>query len=359
MHTGDISFCDKVAFNIKSDEIKKYILQKLESQYSLKIIHKHFEKYEAHTLPNLVRNPHLVCLRSNGNPYFLYLMKYNFIQYCVFIDKKIQQGYYLPRMIVVQMTFHEDLFADTIFDGEMVKANDGKWYFLLNDMLVYKGEHLNNVNLPKRVNMMYDVLASSYQPGEFDLFRMTVKTFVTYNDIEYLVTKYIHTLPYTCRGLYFKPLFIRFKDILYNFDDNLIKKVERIKYKTVKQFILIDEKPSLIESMSNKSSDDDKQSECDSLSIASSAGDYETNAEKAAIKTKKFYVRKTGTPDIYELFDYETSRVDVYGIACIPTMKLSKKMRELTKDMNMVDKMEMDFEWSTKFNKWIPCVSTS
>lgn len=344
MHVGEISFCDKIAYNIKSEDTKKFILNHLEKKYKLRIIHKHYDKYNENTLHVLNQNPHMVCVRSNGNPYFLYLMKYNFIQYCVFIDKKIQQGYYLPRMIIVQLGFDDCLFEDTIFEGEMIKANNGKWYYIINDLLVCKGKHLHDLNHPKRMSMLYDIVDKHYEYDEYDQFDIAIKTYFKYNELDTMLNEYIPSLPYTCRGLYFKPLYLKFKDILYNFDDNLIKKVERIKYKTVKQFILMNDN-LLNEKSSNSSSGADTP-----VSVKSDSASKSSVQSTPDSLVKNFYVRKTSTPDVYDLFDNNTH----IGIACIPSMKISKKMREITKDMNMVDRIELSFEYSNKFNKWCP-----
>ena len=43
MQTGYISFCDKTAFNIKSDRVKKKILQNINDISNIKIIQKHFD----------------------------------------------------------------------------------------------------------------------------------------------------------------------------------------------------------------------------------------------------------------------------------------------------------------------------
>lgn len=393
MHVGEISFCDKMSYNIKAEDTKRFILTNLEKKYKLKIIHKHYDKFEERTNKILNTNPHLVCVRSNGNPYFLYLMKYNFIQYCVFIDKKIQQGYYLPRMIIVHLRFDESMFNDTVFDGEMIKTNDGKWYFLINDLLVCQGNHLSDLNLPKRINMLYNVLDKHYIHDETDPFQIGVKSFFRYNEMRDMIQNHIPSLPYSVRGIYFKPLFMRFKDILYNFDDNLIKKVERVKYKNIKQFILhgdidvdsqcstpntnlttppsskgfsryssreltkVSKKPndSLLDSFSDISLEkynnyntpgSDRSS--DRVSEKSDKSDIVINTSN--FKINKFQVRKTSIPDVYEILK-ENSLV---GTACIPTMKISKQMRELTKDMNMVDRIDIEFTFSTKFNKWIP-----
>ncbi len=333
VHIGEISFCDKVAFNIKSDETKKFILDHLDSKYGLKIITKHFDKFEEKLMTNLNSNPHLLYVRSNGNPYFLYLTKLNFVNYCIFIDKKIQQGYFFPRMIITHFHFDDELFDDTIFDGEMIKMNGEKWTFILDDLIVYKGSYLKDQNVVKRLNTLYSLLKTYYVEDSVDICRFQVKKFFKYDEINYLINDHIPTLNYTCRGIYFRPLFLRFRDVLVNFDDSLIKKVERNKYKHIKNFLLLDDQKT-IEKQENKIS---KSSSVVSTEIIDN--------------NNKYFVRKTNNPDVYEMFDAKGNYVD---IACIPSMKISKYMRELFSKKNIVDKIELEFEFSQKFNKWIP-----
>jgi hypothetical protein len=328
VHLGEISFCDKVAFNIKSDETKKSILDRIQERYNIKIISKHFDKFDQRMMPNLNSNPHLLCVRSNGNPYFLYLTKFNFVNYCIFIDKKIQQGYFFPRMIITHFKFDDSLFLDTILDGEMIKKNGEKWVFIVNDLLVYKGTYLIDQNLPKRINIMYTVLKNEFIPDCMDISRIQVKKYFRYDEIDYLINTHIPTLQYSCRGIYFKPLFLRFKDILVNFDDNLVKKVDKNKYKNVKHFLLMEDQDAI-----------HKNKEV----VVSKATTNLTN--------KKYMVKKTSNPDVFEMYDQYGGYVD---IACIPSLKISKYMRNIFAEKNLVDKIDLEFEFSSKFSKWVP-----
>ena len=119
---------------------------------------------------------------------------------------------------------------------------------------------------------------------------------------------------------------------------NIIKKVERTKFKDVKPFMLLGE---------------------DALQTPITAADTKETKEQKDCTfkpagTRVFKVKKTPSPDVYELYN---DKMEMQGIACIPTLKISKYMRLLTKSMNMVDKIEATFELSDKFQKWIPIVS--
>jgi hypothetical protein len=337
MRIGDISFCDKIGYNIRSDETKKQILDKLEKKYGIRIIARHYDKFDpVRSVPVLNRNPHMICARSNGNPYMLYLTRYNFVDICIFIDKKVQQGYFLPRMIVAHLMIGAGaVHDDTVMHGEMIKKNDGSWVFAINDMTVYKGRLLSEENLVKRLNYVYALLESEYIEDDMTPFKIVVKKFFAYDEAEAL-DSHIKDLPYTCRGLYFKPLFIKFRDILLNFDDALVKKVER--YKVGGTFML-------------NAGGEAALAPPPTVPPPSMTSPKPTPNQNQ--NQTQFYTKKTSAPDVYDIFDEHGVAV---GIACIPTLALSKKMRLLFETKTIIDKLRLPYTYSDKFNKWVPLV---
>jgi len=338
MQVGEISFCGRIGFNINSDEVKRSILGDLERCYGIKIIAKHYERFDPKkSVMSLNKNPHLVCLRSNGNPYFLHLVKYNFVQYCIFIDKKIQQGYYFPRMIVTRISFDDSLFEDggTLLEGEMIKGKDS-WYFGILDLIVYQGKHLAEINLPKRLNILYKLLKSNFKQDDTDVCKFFIKKYFTYDQYSN-IQPHIEKLPFTTRGLIFRPLFMRFKDILLNFDDSLIVKVER---KKIGNFV------ENIQTL--------PQSSTPSISLSSTTSSVPSTSSPRRIEQtcNQFLAQKTNVPDVYMLFDSKTN--EEIGTACIQSLSMSKKMRELFSTKNSIDKIAIRCEYSERFNKWVP-----
>jgi len=310
MQTGTISFCGKTALNIKSDDVKKNILEKIENEYGVKIIKRHFECFDSKvSVEKLQKNPHLVYLKSNGNPYFMFLTCIHNVNTVVLIDKKIQQGYFYPRMIIVFAMFDSILFTDTMFDGEMVKDKHSRWVYIINDLLVHKSIHLHKMNLIKRINMIHTILETNYSPHKTMLFSIQVKKFTECNKIHELM-EFSESLPYTSRGVIFKPMFIKFKDILFNFDDNLVKIRQKVKIGEDNQFI------------SNESMN----------------------------KHKVCKIKYTGTQDVYEL--YENKKF--IGIACVNSLRTSKMLSELFKNKSLMDEFDVRCSFNSKFNKWTP-----
>lgn len=338
VQTGEISFAGKVAYNIKMDESKQRIMEELDQKFHFKVIQKHHERYTNDTLSHLNNNPHLITVRTNGNPYLLYLTQLNYVNQCVFIDKKVQQGYFLPRIILSKFRFDDALFKGTLMDGEMIKDKSGSWIFLICDLLGHKGVYLDNVNVVKRLNILYHMLDQQFVSDEFDVCHFQVKKHFAYEQLETIVMDFIPNLPYTCRGIYFKPLFLKFKDILFNFDDTLIQKVMRKKYKSQGNFLMLEDTDKLVHNTNTPIVKVPSQSNV----LVSGIGDA---------KLQLFYVTKTSQPDVYHIFDRNNKN---QGNACVPTLKASKMLRALFTEKNLTDRILMKCEFSEKFEKYIP-----
>lgn len=338
MHLGEISFCDKVGYNIKCDLVKQSILNDLES-FGIKIIQKHYKEITKDTMYILNNNPHLISVRTNGNPYLIYFTRRNNVNQCIFIDKKVQQGYFYPRMILIKIWFSDELFNGTILDGEMVKDNNNKWLFITSDILVHDNEIMTSINLVKRLHVLVHIFKNQYMYDPWvSHCDFQIKKYFEYKLLDHVKNEYIPSLPYTTRGLIFKSLHLKFKDFLLNFDNDLIKSVKRKKYKHTSEFIM-NISPDEVEAKIPKSKE--KIIKHENLSSYSNNGSSDTKA---------FYCKKTNVPDVYELED-ENNQV---SIACVPTLKVSKMLREGMINCNVVEKIVVSCTWNEKFTKWMP-----
>ena len=162
MQTGIISFGDRVAWNIKCNNTKDLILDEIYNLYGLRIIQKHNFKLDETNISHLSKVPHLMSLRTNGNRYYIYFTKYNDVEIIYFIDMKIHTGYDKPRIILGRGLFASSLFQNTLLEGEMVKTKDAKWIFIINDIIAYEGKKVDNLILPKRLELIYNLLDTKY-----------------------------------------------------------------------------------------------------------------------------------------------------------------------------------------------------
>lgn len=341
MHTGIISFADRIAFNIKSNDIKDMILDQLYSLYNIKIIQKHYHKLDNINIKYIKKIPHLCNLRSNGNPYYIFFTLYNDIPIIYFIDKKVHPGYQKPRILLARGLFDISLYKNTLLDGEMVKRNDNKWSFIINDIICNEGIYLQKETLPERLNIIYNLLEKKHTPNNIiDVCDFKVKTyFYPYQDsINQLITL-SKSLDYTCRGIYLWSYDIKHKPKLYNFDEDIIINVVR-KVKDESDFqTLTDNKNS-----SNIPIEKDLPQICEEI-------------KELIIKDdeKILWITKTDEPDVYNVYDNEnTLSYPKIGIALVSGITISKMLRIGFKNKNAASNIRCRCVFNTKFNKWAP-----
>jgi len=324
MHTGIISFCDRIAFNIKCSDAKDWILDELEKKYHLRILQKHWFKLDDQQFKYVQTIPHWVSLRSNGNPYFVYFTKYEDVQQIMYIDKKVQPGYQKPRIILTKGQFAEDVYQNTLIEGEMVKDKNQQWVFLINDILIYKGRYLQDQPLPKRLNYIYEMLENHYQPDDLmDVCQFQVKKYYECDQVSIqAMLLQSNDMPYTNRGIYFMPHNSKYKPKLMNFDDTLVKNVFR-KVKDMPEF----QEGAGAGARVSASAAEEVTVRQPNVSIPVTPSRFDRNE-------KLFWLRKTDQPDVYDMFEQENSQQKA-GVAAVPSLVLSKMLRSIFRNLNV------------------------
>ena len=341
MNTGIISFANRIAFNIKSNDIKDFILNKLQNLYNIKIIQKHYFNLTNNNLSYLNNKTSLCCLRSNGNPYYVFFTLYNDIPIIYYIDKKIHPNYQKPRIILVRGFFDESLFKNTLLDGEMIKTYDNKWIFAINDIISYKGTHLKKKNLEERLDIIYNLLENEYYKDEnIDVCEYKIKTYCYLNkdSINELID-ISKKLNYSSRGIYIWNYNMNHKPILYNFnDENIISVVRNIKDET--KF---------------KTLENTKNIETNKGDIKEDILIKEDISEKELKENEKIYwISKTTEPDVYNLHNKESLNEKAVVIACVNNLAKSKMLRLAFKNKNASTLIKFKCIFDQKFNKWTP-----
>lgn len=350
MHTGVISFCDRISYNIKSSDTKDAILIELERKFQIIILQKHWHRLDDNSVQYLQRVPHLACLRSNGNPYYMYFTKYEDVPIIYFIDKKVQPGYQKPRIILCRGQWSPDIFADTLIEGEMVKDFDGKWLFLINDVLGFRGKYLANETLPQRIEHAFDILANMYIPNEvMDVCRYQVKKFAhaTQEGTDALI-ELSKDLNYTSRGIYYCPFSCKYKPKLVNFDDSLIKSVIR-KVKDTPDFR---EAPAAAPARP-QSPPQPKAQVAEAVPPPSPPMQAPAQKEAAA---NVLWLRKTENPDVYDVYTQNNGMTNnsKVGIASVQSMQTSKMLRAIFKDTTVAVYVPFTCKFNDETNKWVP-----
>jgi hypothetical protein len=336
MHTGIISFCDRVAYNIKSSDTKDVILNDLETRFQIKILQKHWYPLTKESLQHIYRAPHFACLRSNGNPYYMYLTKYEDVPIIFFIDKKVQPGYQKPRIILGKGKFKESLFSNTLMEGEMVKDTKGNWIFLVNDLIAYENEFLQQKHLPKRLEILVNLFTTQYTPDALMdgcIYQVKQYAYATRDGLDALL-QLKDQLPYTNRGIYYWPFFLQYKPKLHNFDDTMIKDVVR----------KVKDNPEFREKMEHSPPPAQVQTPHVAVTVA-------PNVSTEGVQI--MWLRKTENPDVYDIFTTEQAKSKV-GVAHIPSLQASKMLRSVFKDVTVAMSIAFQCEYNKTFEKWVP-----
>ena len=335
---GIISFSDRVAFNIKSNDHKDIILDQMKTLYDIKILQRHHHNLDNNNI-NFILSNHLMNLRSNGNRYYLYFTLYNNIETMYFIDKKIHPGYQRPRIIFGRGLFDKKLFKNTLLDGEMVKCKDNSWTFLINDIICYEGIYLNKKMLPERLKYIYNLLEYQYTPDEtIDVCNYKVKCYFNmYKQSIENIMELSNNLNYTCRGIYIYPYDIKYKPKLYNFDESSVINVVR-KTKDITEF---------------KTMDIEKVADIANAAIAAKTPNPPIDINILNNEEKILYIVKTNEPDIYDVYDNEdVLNKPKIGIALVQTLSDSKLLRNSFRDKNAITNIKFVCEFVEKFKKW-------
>lgn len=350
---GIISFSDRVAFNIKSNEHKDVILEQMKTLYNIKILQRHHHNLDANNV-NFILSNHLMNLRSNGNRYYLYFTLYNNIETMYFIDKKIHPGYQRPRIIFGRGLFDKKLFKNTLLDGEMVKCKDNRWTFLINDIVCYEGIYLNKKMLPERLKIIYNLLEYQYTPDEtIDVCDYKVKSYFNmYKESIENIMELSSNLNYTCRGIYICPFDLRYKPKLYNFDESSVINVVR-KTKDITEFKSMDAVAvAAVAANANATVAVATATTSTSTSTAVATGSID-NVRVLNNEEKILYIVKTNEPDIYNVYDNEdVLNKPSIGIALVQTMSDSKLLRDSFRDKNAITNIKFVCVFVEKFKKW-------
>lgn len=354
---GIISFSDRVAFNIKSNDHKDVILEQMKTLYNIKILQRHHHNLDANNV-NFILSNHLMNLRSNGNRYYLYFTLYNNIETMYFIDKKIHPGYQRPRIIFGRGLFDKKLFKNTLLDGEMVKCKDNRWTFLINDIVCYEGIYLNKKMLPERLKIIYNLLEHQYTPDEtIDVCDYKVKSYFNmYKESIENIMELSSNLNYTCRGIYICPFDLRYKPKLYNFDESSVINVVR-KTKDITEFKSMDviTATAVITAVAANAVNATTNATTNAVANPTNAVATTATATPCVLNNEEkiLYIVKTNEPDIYNVYDNEdVLNKPSIGIALVQTMSDSKLLRDSFRDKNAITNIKFVCVFVEKFKKW-------
>ena len=310
------SFCNVQIDNITTNEDKEYILNQMSILCSgIKFDTRYAKVYNEQYSKNL-NNPHILCLKSGGSPYLLFLSQINNTNYCFLIDKKINEKYLYPKIIIVPYNFSNDLYKGTLFECELIRDRCQNWSLGINDIYHNKGRNMNKTIIIDRLNTIHSIFKEEYVSNEYSkTCPIFIKKYFDYKEIQSVKNDFIPKLPYNIRGFYFVPMRTDYSKILYLFP--------------------IDKK-----NMNTKNTKNTKN----------------TNMKKInnLKESYTFRIMKTMKPDVYELYLKEEDNLVKKGIALVQTTELSHKLISFFENKNQMNDVRVECEFNDYFKKWVP-----
>ena len=150
MNVAPISFCNKLAFNVRDDKYKTKILENIFQKHNIIVTDNSCQIYNKRYSSLITKSKYLLSTNTKGNRYFLYFTTDEFKNnVCFFIDRKICKGYQYPRIIYTKYRFDDAIFKETLIHGELIKDYDNNWIFLVNDILSFCGKKCDKQNITK------------------------------------------------------------------------------------------------------------------------------------------------------------------------------------------------------------------
>ena len=403
---SEISFCDKQCSNVNDNKIKAQIVDIIDKKYGIQIISKDYNLVNPNILRNISYHQHILTPYTHGNPYMLYLTKVDNINCALFIDKKLKDGYTYPKMHCVKYRFSEELYEkDTIFTGELVRDNERRWFFLIDNLLLYKGMKTNEKNILSRFELIYNIMENDYTTDKYlEICPLYVKKLFLYKDVKKMVEEFIPNLSYMCKGIVFYTLNNKHSNYLYmiprdcqiqikssgEIDDIVQEKYpdlwdkkqtshehEHIRVTNTSevntnsnsrvQYTILDSHTSnatttMIQNATQIETTTTNVNENGNVNVNTQSNELESIIETNNVV---FKVLKTDIPDIYNLYCFDTNtntntntnsndNLIKHAIALIPNIKVSHHLYYTFTSKSYTLGLNMECKFSPIFEKWIP-----
>jgi hypothetical protein len=309
--TSMISFCDKECINVTSNTFKKQLFHQLGARYNINpVTNSIYVRLDCNKLKNVANHAHILGIWSNGSPYLLYFTRLDGRDIILAIDRKKKENHTFPKIHIITLGFASDIYiADTIINAELIKDVNREWFFLLDDIYILNGRSLHASNIVSRYEQMHIIMRDWYRPSDTAICGLRIKRLFSYKEVKYIFTEYMPSLSYSCKGIIFYTLNVKYSNYCYEMAHE-----ERERIPVAK-------------------------------SISATAP-----PQSADIGTI-LRVIKTHQPDIYHLH----TASGFHSIALVPSLVLSRRLGEIFRNIAGVECI-MLCKYAANLKRWIPDV---
>lgn len=312
----EVSFADGFAHKLNNKKISSVILTRFSKYYKLEITRafsKYFKFIDTQEVQTLKNERHLAYYNYAGPLTYLYLNSYNGMNFCYYINAETME------IFSVKHRFSDHLYSsETLFEGKLVQTETG-WTYLINDLVIYNGHTLIS-DLTKKLQLINEILTNDFLSDPvLDVAQIQLQDFVDYQYLQSFVSDYLTSTGHErhVAGVIFRPVnSSNTKNIILNFSTSQRLELPNSDVKKI-------DKPAF------------SKMEQSNRNIC-------------------FKVKKTKTPDIYEL--YLTDGVDdhFYDYANVPDIKTSRTIKALFAENSKHHYIIACCKWDPRFSRWQP-----
>lgn len=350
------------------DILNKQLVGKIFSQQDISQFKYSLIQYE-NDLSKLLLNKFFTSINFCGTSSLLVFTKISNKHYCFTVDRQTLSynfnkiDYSKVKLDIRNIRLDYDIYQGTILDGILVKTHNKSDLFIISDVYTFRGVNYIKTKLDEKLKMIINYLQENYDEDHLENnIRLTVNKIFPIEKTSYIVNKLLPTIKdLKYRGLCFYPEYSDTKHI-FMFNNNSQERQEK------HEQTILSNKQDIKEVKENKQ---------EQVKVYNNNSRLEninkTNSPHQQTRYK--YINTTGK-DIFAILEVKlTNNLDVYkinsvertvvegkkiikrvplGIAYIPGIETSHKLRTIFKDKGENNNVLMKCKFDDNKSKWIP-----
>jgi len=171
----NVDFCNSKAYRVESSDLKEKIMLECDTLFGFKLKRGYFPgsqpvAVEIKDLDTLKKEEYMVCEKTDGERAVLLLININNKPMCFIINRN-------NELYFMDLSFKKEVFEGSIFDGELIKTNNGSWNYLIHDCMIYNGRSFIETTHEQRYACIIDLILKRYQNKETDCVNIKTKLF--------------------------------------------------------------------------------------------------------------------------------------------------------------------------------------